>query len=79
MCTLRGHCVPCLAILQQFYELIYNICLLFFFFLSFRLNLATDAIQAVADDLDRAIDDLSSVSSNANVCMGSLAHSIGGG
>jgi len=42
------------------------------------LNLATDAIQAVADDLDRAIDDLSSVSSNANVCMGSLAHSFGG-
>lgn len=79
MCTLRGHCVPCLAILQQFYELIYNnVC--FFFLLSFfRLNLATDAIQAVADDLDRAIDDLSSVSSNANVCMGSLAHSIGGG
>lgn len=51
----------------------------FFFFSFFRLNLATDAIQAVADDLDRAIDDLSSVSSNANVCMGSLAHSFGGG
>lgn len=50
-----------------------------FFFFFLRLNLATDAIQAVADDLDRAIDDLSSVSSNANVCMGSLAHSIGGG
>ena len=58
---------------------LFIICLLFFFFHSFRLNLATDAIQAVADDLDRAIDDLSSVSSNANVCMGSLAHSIGGG
>lgn len=39
---------------------------------------ANTAIKAVADDLDAAVDDLNSISSKSNSCMGDLAHAAGG-
>jgi hypothetical protein len=44
----------------------------------FSLTQATNAIDAVAKDLDNAVEDISSVSAKSSTCLGALAHTVGG-